>query len=323
MRPFLLIASLLSVASCAASSGPAQRTLLHGGTLITLEPGQDTTHDAMVIGDGRILALGDTAELRRNYPEATAIDLEGRTVLPGFVDSHTHVHEFGSDRRKADLTETASVEEMVARLRVHVPRPKPGEWIVGAGWDEGVWGSLGWPDRALLDQAFPDNPVALESLHGFAGFYNAAALDLAGVDARTSDPEGGTIVRRDDGSPSGVMLTLAQGLVDRHVPDETHEQRMQAIVLGLRTLAREGVTSVHEAGTSPERLRAFQQLAREGRLPIRVYAMLDGNDEELMRAWFASGPMIDPEAFLSVRCIKVFYDGSLGSRTAMSGAIIT
>ena len=319
----LVPAALLVCFACTAPETSADRAdalLFAGGTILPLSgAGEDLAqaHESMVVANGRILAVGSLASLRARYPDATERDLEGRTVLPGFVDSHAHVHEFGHDQRKADLTETTTVAEMVERLRLHAPHPDPGAWIVGAGWDEGVWGSLGWPDRALLDEAFPDNPVVLESLHGFAGFCNGAALERAGITAATPHPEGGTIVHREDGTPSGVLLTLAQALVNELVPEETPEETEASILLGLRTLARAGVTSVHEAGLGPARLAAYQRLAAQGRLPIRVYAMLDGNDEDLMESWFTAGPLVDPAGFLTVRCIKVFYDGSLGSRTAL------
>ena len=290
--------------------------LVVGGTILTMDEDQPEA-EAMAIRRGRIEVLGNRADLERLFPDARRHDLQGRVALPGIVDSHTHVHELGHDRSKADLHGAESVGAMIERLRARYPNPPPGQWLVGAGWDEGQWASRGYPDRDTLDAAFPDNPVALESLHGFAGFYNGAALALAEIDAETPDPEGGTILRRSDGSPTGVMLTLAQRLVTRHIPPETLDEAKAAILLGLEALADVGVTSVHEAGIDPLRLRAFRELAEEGRLPIRVYGLLDGNNDSLMTSWFAHGPFIDPQTFFTVRSIKVFYDGSLGSRTAL------
>ncbi|NNC36009.1 MAG: amidohydrolase, partial [Hyphomonadaceae bacterium] len=197
------------------------------------------------------------------------------------------------------------------------PDPTPGDWLIGQGWDEGVFASIGYPDRAALDAAFPDNPVHLESLHGFAGFYNGAALEVAGIDKDTTDPEIGDILRRENGEPTGVMLTLAQGLVNQHIPEPSAERLQQAIKAGLKEMAAAGVTSIHEAGMARADVDAFKTLRAENQLPIRVYGMLDGNDEALMRNWFKSGPLDDADDFLDIRGIKVFYDGSLGSRTAL------
>jgi len=314
----LIAAGLLLAWNCGQAPQPDETPplLVHGGVILTMDETAPEA-EAMAVREGRIIAVGAEDELRARFPKSVNYDLKGRTVLPGIVDSHVHVCELGLDRLKADLTGVASVAEMIDRLRARYPEPSPGEWLIGQGWDEGVWASRGYPDRAKLDEAFPDNPVALASLHGFAGFYNGAALTRAGVDRETADPEGGRILRRDDGAPTGVMLALGQGLVDRHIPQADIEALKNAILEGLWTLAAAGVTSVHEAGMDAARVRAFRELAEAERLPIRVYGMLNGNDAALMDDWFARGPLIDGNAMFTVRAIKVFYDGSLGSRTAL------
>ncbi len=273
----------------------------------------------LLIRDGRVAGLGADAGEALGLPDACVRteSLDGATIVPGIIDGHVHVRELGMDAIKVDLVGVEDMEEIVTRLQAAHPDPGPGEWIIGQGWDEGAFASAGYPDRAELDDAFPTNPVALESLHGFAGIYNGAALALAAVDANTPDPEGGTILRRKDKSPTGVMLALAQGLVNRVVPEPTVAQRKQAIVAGLETMAAAGVTSVHEAGMSADDVEAFVSLADEGALPIRVYGMLTGNDAALMDTWFARGPLEHPSGMLTIRGIKVFYDGSLGSRTAV------
>jgi predicted amidohydrolase YtcJ len=326
------VACAVQVVACATPraelpvAAPCTTTqLLVTGAILTMDEPTPRAQ-AMLIEDGRIRALGPSAlELVDDEPvgarctKRLALD-ERAVALPGIIDGHVHVRELGADALKADLVGSESVEDMVERLHARFPEPRPGTWLVGQGWDEGAFGSRGYPDRAALDRAFPDNPVALESLHGFAGFYNARALETAGVDASTPDPEGGTILRRDDGSPTGVMLTLAQDLVRAHLPPLSDAQRESAIEAGLRIMAAEGVTSVHEAGMSGEDVRAFRSLADQARLPIRVYGMLDGNDDALMSEWFERGPWAHEGGRLTIRAIKVFYDGSLGSRTAVLAA---
>jgi predicted amidohydrolase YtcJ len=293
--------------------------LITGGTILTMDPAQPEV-ESMLVRAGKIEAVGSLESLGARFPDATRHDLAGRVVIPGVIDSHAHVHELGHDRRKADLTGVVTVQEMIDHLKTYYPAPDSGKWLFGQGWDEGVWASMGYPDRAELDAAFPDNPLHLESLHGFAGFYNGRALMEAGIDRNTPDPEVGKIIRRPDGEPTGVMETLAQNMINRHIPPPTMEDMKENILAGLSVMAAAGVTSVHEAGMSPARLQAFQALANENRLPIRVYGMLDGNDDALMSAWFARGPMIDEKTMFTVRSIKVFYDGSLGSRTALLAA---
>jgi predicted amidohydrolase YtcJ len=319
LRMCTAVAVLLLAAACQPKDlvhiPPAgQQLLVYGGPILTMAT---TPIEAMLIEDGTIRALGSVDELLALAPAATQLNLAGRTAMPGFIDSHVHVRELGMDAIKADLVGTTTVYEMVERLRIKFPAPVPGVWLLGQGWDEGAFASRGYPDRAALDVAFPDNPVLLESLHGFAGFANGRALQAAAIDSSTPDPEVGQILRRQDGSASGVLLTLAQALVTRQVPPADEAQIEQAIIAGLRTMARAGVTSVHEAGMESRDVTAFMRLAERGALPIRVFGMLNGNDQQLMQHWFERGPLMRADGMLAVAAIKVFYDGSLGSRTAM------
>ncbi|WP_226388794.1 amidohydrolase [Penaeicola halotolerans] len=269
----------------------------------------------IAIQSGKIIAI--EKNLAETYPAATIIDHTGQAILPGFIDSHAHIHEFGQQALKANLVGAETVAEMVARMQAFFPNPTPGEWLIGQGWDEGKWAGKGYPDRQLLDEAFPDNPVRLQSLHGFAGFYNAKALEIAGINADTKDPEVGRIIRRADGSPTGVMETLAQQMVNQHIPVESLEQTKEAILAGLHKMKAAGVTMVHEAGMNPQVVQAYLELDEAGLLPIRVFGMLDGNNQTLMEEWFAKGPRVGSDRMFHVKGIKVFYDGSLGSRTAL------
>ncbi len=315
---FMLSAAIAILAGCSpkASAPQAGQTLFVNARIITMDTSAPQS-EAMVIEGHKIAALGTRADLEKNYPAAFQIDLKGQTVLPGIIDSHVHVRELGMDRIKANLVGAKDAAEITARLQAHFPNPVPGEWLIGQGWDEGYFASVGNPDRALLDAAFPNNPVALESLHGFAGFYNGEALKVAGIDKDTPEPAVGNILRRENGEPTGVMLTLAQALVNDHIPAPSQAQIEKAITAGLAQMADAGVTSVHEAGMTPIDVAAFQALAARDDLPIRVYGLLDGNNEALMSTWFESGIQDDPEDWLDIRGIKVFYDGSLGSRTAL------
>ena len=294
--------------------------IFYGGPIVTMET--DGLEDvlppeAVLVQNNQISAISSLEHIKMIAPDAELFDLGGRTLMPGFIDSHVHVRELGMDAIKADLVGVKNAAEMVERLQSFYPDPKNGEWLIGQGWDEGQFASWGYPDRAMLDASFPNNPVMLESLHGFAGFYNGKALDIAGVDVLTPDPEGGTILRRENGEPTGVMLALGQSLINRHIPEPDQATLEKAILAGLNIMAAEGVTSVHEAGMAAGDVAAFQALASRNELPIRVYGLLNGNDRALMADWFDQGTYDDPLDFLDIRSIKVFYDGSLGSRTAL------
>jgi len=319
MRSLLIAASISALLTGCGDTVVPDSRLIIGATLITMEDGPAPT--AMLIEDGKIVSLGTEDELRARNPGVILTDLTGKTVIPGVVDSHVHVRELGMDAIKVDLVGVKTVDDIVARLRDQRPDVPAGDWIIGQGWDEGAFadagGPGGYPTTEAITVAFPDNPVALESLHGFGAMANAAALARAGINADTPDPEGGTILRGEDGEATGVLLTLAQALLFDVVPDLDQDQIEAAIKAGLTQMAAAGVTSVHEAGMEAEDVAAFKALAERGELPIRVFGMLNGNDAELMAQWFDSGPLDDPEDWLDIGGIKVFYDGSLGSRTAL------
>jgi hypothetical protein len=327
-----LLGLLTVISSCQPGIDKAQTTadeiaiklttsplLITGGTILTHNDKQPQV-DALLVEHGKITALGSTSDLEVMAPSARRLNLMGKTLVPGFIDSHVHVRELGMDAIKADLVGVTSVTEIVARLGQKFPDPAPGEWLIGQGWDEGAFASRGYPDRAVLDRAYPRNPVLLESLHGFAAFVNEQALVRAGITEQTPNPSVGQILRRDDGTATGVLLTLAQALVMDHVPKTSLAQTKQAILAGLRMMAAAGVTSVHEAGMGATDVNAFMALAADDLLPIRVYGLLNGNDKSLMQQWFDRGPLIGANDMLTIRGIKVFYDGSLGSRTAVLAA---
>lgn len=318
----------LLLAACSQDALVPDATLVTGATFVTMEDGP--TPEAMLVEDGRVSALGTEDVLRARNPGAVLLDLSGRTVMPGVVDSHVHVRELGLDAIKVDLVGVRSVEDIVARIRDQRPNIEPGEWIIGQGWDEGAFADYAalsgdadaetvglYPTTRAISDAFPDNPIALESLHGFAAMANDAALAAADITDATPDPDGGTILRREDGSATGVLLTLSQALLFDVVPEPDQAQVEQAIIAGLEQMAAAGVTSVHEAGMDANDVVAFRALAERGELPIRVFGMLNGNDDDLMADWFESGPLDDPDDWLDIGAIKVFYDGSLGSRTAI------
>ncbi|MEM7157048.1 MAG: amidohydrolase [Myxococcota bacterium] len=318
-RLVLLCGSLLSACATApqvVATAATVFTVEPGGAIVTLDPTAPRV-EAIVVANGAITEAGTREEVVARHPTATVHSLGPRTVLPGIIDAHVHSRELGSDALLVDVGDCPDVACMVTRLRERYPQPESGQWLVADGWDEGAWASRGYPDRAALDEAFAGNPVLVTSRHGFASLANGAALGLAGIGMETADPEGGTIVRDSDGRVTGVLLTLAQDLVRAVKPPLSHAERKAAIVAGLGQLAEAGVTCVHEAGMSRADTAAFVELAQEGALPIRVYGLLDGNDRELVDEWIGSGPRIDPRDHFTVRGFKVFYDGSLGSRTAL------
>jgi len=281
-----------------------------------MDPSQPEMQAIAVQGD-RIAWVGSDSKARRLFASASrAIDLHGATVLPGLIDAHVHLVSLGQSLLRLNLKDVGDEAEAIARVKERVASAAPNEWILGWGWDEGRWASH-YPTNRALNSVSPNNPVFLVGLHGFAAWANEKALQLAGITKETKDPENGKILRDEkSGEPTGILLNRAQTLVETHIPAMTLEQTKKAVELAARECVRNGLTSVHDARVSPIMLNAFRDLIREDRLPLRIYAILDGADRVLVNEWLAREPELDPRHRLTIRSFKLFADGALGSRGA-------
>ena len=310
---FVILAALTGFDRAPAK--PSADLLIINAHIVTMDAKQLTATAAVIQGD-RIVWVGDTAEAHKRFPETRAMDLHGATVLPGIIDAHTHLIELGKSLVHLNLKDVATAQEAVERVKQRVNSSAPNEWILGWGWDEGKWASH-YPDNQALSDVSPNNPVYLVGLHTFAAWANARALQLAGITKDTKDPPNGSILRNEKtGEPTGVLLNHAQDLVQTQIPPMTLEQTKQALEVAAQECVRHGLTSVHEAKVSPMMVDAFRELIRENRLPLRVYAMLDGSNPALVSEWLQRGPEIDPNHQLTIRAFKLFADGALGSRGA-------
>jgi predicted amidohydrolase YtcJ len=311
--PPLAALSILAQTSISQSSSPD--LVLFNARVVTMNEKQPSAQ-AIAIRGQRITWVGNSDEGKQLYPSARALDLQGATVLPGLTDAHGHLINLGESLVRLNLKDIPTEKEIVERVKQRVASAAPGEWIVGWGWDEGKWAS-NYPTNQALSAATPNNPVFLVGLHTFAAWANQRALESAGVNKDTKDPDNGKILRDEKiGEPTGILLNRAQELVSKHIPPMTLAQAKRAIQLAARECVRYGLTSVHEAKVTALMVQAFHELVREGRMPLRVYAMLDGTDKNLVDEWLKRGPEIDPHHQLTIRSFKLFADGALGSRGA-------
>jgi hypothetical protein len=289
--------------------------LLVVGRVHTLDPARPEA-EAVLVHGGRIAWVGPEAECARRA-RGEAVRISGGSVVPGLVDAHGHVRWLGRGRREVSCagatSEAACAERAAARARA-----APGEaWIRGRGWDQNLWPGARFPAEASLTRAVPDRPAVLVRVDGHASWVNARGLALAGIGRDTPDPPGGRILRAADGSPTGVLVDAAQQLVLARLPPPTPAQIEEELLDGLRALAALGLTEVHDAGVGPAVLDAYRRLADEDRLPLRVYAMIDGEVSlpelaaEIAR-WRGRGE----GGRLTVRAVKLYADGALGSRGA-------
>ncbi len=297
-------------------STPAADLILHGATVVLVDPPGATASAVAIRGD-RILFVGSDEEaLRLRGPDSRVVDLSGRTIIPGLIDAHGHVSSLGFALVRVDLVGTASVEEAAGRVREAAREARPGDWIRGRGWDQNDWPVKEFPSSRPIDEAAPRNPVVLERIGGHAVWVNSRALEIAGITRETPDPPGGRVVRDPEGFPTGILVDNARKLVLSEIPAPDRRQTREAILRGLRRCLDRGLTGVHDAGISSEEASIYKELARAGELPIRVYAML-GGDELTPEECFAEPPVVGAGGgFLTIRTIKLQIDGALGSRGA-------
>jgi len=306
-----LVATLLVLLS-----GPRQVTLLLlNGRVYTVD-GEMSVHEAIAIDGERVVEVGSSEEIGASYLADTVIDLEGRPVYPGFIDSHAHLESLGSVLVTLNLAQSGSLEEVRRLVREAAATKDPGQWIVGRGWDQNRWPEKRFPHQRDLAGVAPENPVYLVRIDGHAVWVNGPALQRVGISMKTADPPGGKILRDEDGQPTGVFIDRAIDLVSSVVPRPTPEERAALLERAAAECVRYGLTQVHDMGVDSTAVLIYERLATEGRLPLRVYAALEG----LEHAWEwyrRRGPDIQrPGNMLTIRAVKLYADGALGSRGA-------
>jgi hypothetical protein len=306
---------LFPVLAAAQQQQPAD-LIVTNARIYTVDDGHPIA-DAMAVRGGKVQFVGSTgAAMALRGASTRVIDLAGRTVIPGMVDAHGHVDNLGLALRTVDLTGTTSYDEVIARVAARAKTAPPGQWIIGRGWDQNDWGDTRFPTQEKLSAAVPNNPVYVTRIDGHAGLANAAALKAAGVTAQTKDPEGGHVERAADGSPAGVFVDNAQGLVERVIPQPTRAEVKSEVQAAIAEAQKFGLTGVHDAGASAQVLDIYEELGKAGALNFRLYAMISDDSATIAR-WLARGPLVAGYGnTLWVRSIKLYADGALGSRGA-------
>jgi len=326
MRVSTFVSLMLTFPALASAQAVADADLvLLNGKVITVDA-NDSIAEAVAIKGDRIKAVGTTREIAAMAaPGARRVDLKGRSVTPGLID--THMHLTGGATREAfeinlSYPNARSIADVQRLVRERVSRAKKGEWIVGSGWDEGKLEERRYIYASDLDPVSPDNPVVLVHTMGHYSVVNSAALRAAGITRDTPDLPGGTIDRTPDGEPTGVLKERATGLVQRQV-SYTPEQVRDAVAATAKRASSECLTAIKDAGIQPSHWEIFHQLRREGRLPLRIGALwftprsLDEARALVEKIKPISRPGADPQDdhVFSIG-IKIALDGSGGARTA-------
>ena len=251
--------------------------VLFGGHVVTAVAGAPPATAVAILGQ-RILAVGSDSDIRPFVgPQTETIDLQGRTVTPGFNDAHCHPIALGLSLREVDARTppNRSIADIIARIAERASTQPPGTWIVARGYDQAQLAEQRHPTREDLDQATSQHPVLLIRACGHIGVANSLALARAGIGPGTPDPPGGTIDRAADGMPTGVLREAALQLVRAALPEPTVDDLVAALEEAGTLFLRFGVTSVQEAGIRrAEEFLAYQRLARDRRLPVRSTLMI-------------------------------------------------
>jgi predicted amidohydrolase YtcJ len=308
----------------AGATAETADVVLINGKILTVDT-QDSIAEAVAIRKGKVIAVGPTGDITQRVGKGThVIDLHGRTATPGLIDSHNHFADGGVNLLyHVELSDAVRIDDVLRKVREKVATLKPGEWLLGNGWDEGKLAELRYVYAADLDKATPKNPVWLSHTTGHYGVANSFAMKLAHLTAETKNPTAGTIDRDAQGNPTGVLKEAAMELVTKLIPETTPKQERQAILHMIEAFHQEGMTAVKDPDIFQLAWDGYRQLLQEDKLTVRVFVLWDGGKTtEAARqviAHMAALPKL-PQSSGDGRLIsggvKLYMDGSGGARTA-------
>ena len=313
---FLISTLVAALAACQ----PAQESvikipadlILSNGKVVSVDE-EFSIHSTIVVSDGKVVELGD-ALLLDKYEAVTVRDLDGKTLIPGFIDSHTHIS--GDPQRYIDLSEITSIAEMQDLIRAKAEELGAGEWITGYGWSEDELAEGRKPLRGDLDIAAPRNPVTLTRAGGHSAVVSTSALGLAEINNNTPDPEGGVIERDENGVANGIIRER-QNIVGRLVPDSTYEELLASLEINLGNLLAKGITSITDAATAPDEYAMWEELYAKPdvKLPRSAVQFQWFDPEGISEVKARVG---DGNEFLRIGPIKVFADGGFTGPAAFT-----
>lgn len=289
--------------------------ILTNTRIYTMNPSQPRA-DAMAINNGIIVGVGSAEEIAGKFKADTVIDLRGKPVYPGFIDSHAHFEALGVMMMNLNVEGMRTPEEVAHAVAEAVAKRPQGAWIRGRGWDQNLWSRKEFPSHEILDRAAPHNSVMLARRDGHAVWVNSAVLALAHIQQSTKDPPGGKVIRDRQGNPTGVLVDNAMQMLSSFLPPPTREERKEAIRTSLNECLKLGLTQIHDMGVDDELINIYREMMKGGGFPLRVYAAIDGTGETWRRLRTSGPEKGNADDRLTVRALKVYMDGALGSRGA-------
>jgi predicted amidohydrolase YtcJ len=266
--------------------------------------------EAFAVKDGVFVEIGNTLDIQNKYEAPIVTDTEGQTVVPGLIDAHCHFYNLGLSKLNVNLVGTRSFDDMMKRV-IRFQNDKKTNFIIGRGWDQNDWEEKNYPNKKLLDQLYPNIPVALTRIDGHAMLCNQAALDLAKI-TKDTKIEGGEI-KKENGELTGILIDNPMELVEAIFPKPTKKQQINALMEAQDICTGLGLTTVSDAGLDKQVIELIDSLQQAGKLDMRVYAMIS-NKKENLDYYLKKGKLKTKR--LNVQSVKVYADGALGSRGA-------
>jgi len=312
----IIILSILGLASTQSKTGPAD-IVFKNGNIYTVNERQPHA-EAIAVKAGKIIFVGSNNDAKAYEAKGTRIvDLHGDTVVPGMTDSHYHLMGVGEREMTLNLEGTTSLEDFLAKVKAHVDRAKPDEWVTGRGWIETFWKPPVFPTRWELDKIAPNNPVFLTRADGHASIANSAALKIAGINKDTPNPFGGEFLKdAKTGEPTGMLIDGAQGRVAARIPRGGKQEAEQAMLIAVKRSLALGWCEVQIPGNGYDEIELLKKLFGEGKIKLRIYDAVSGPGPSAQRL-LREGPTIGAfDNHFTVRGIKAYMDGELGSRGA-------
>ncbi|MES2445621.1 MAG: amidohydrolase family protein [Bacteroidota bacterium] len=307
MKQFLSLIALLFILS--GCTKPKADLIVFNAKIYTVNEKFDIA-EAMAIKDGKILAVGSEAEIKKQYAGSEEMDAKGKTIYPGFIDAHAHFYGYGESLQSADLRGTKSWDEVITRL-VEFAKTHPDGWLTGRGWDQNDWPNKQFPTKEKLDSLFPTRPVLLERVDGHASIANQSALTASGI-TKSFALTGGDIVEV-NGKLTGLLIDNAVELVANKVPAVNETQAKKIFLDAQKNCFAAGLTTIDDCGLDYEAVEFIEKLQADKSLKMRLYVMLSDNEKNFDYLFKRGAIKTDR---LNVRAFKVYADGALGSRGA-------
>ena len=305
-RLLSLIVLLFVLSGC---TKPKADLVIYNAKIYTVNSKFDIA-EAIAIKDGKILAIGSSADIRKQFTGTEELDANGKPIYPGFIDAHAHFFGYGESLQSADLTETKSWDEVISRL-VEFAKTHPDGWLTGRGWDQNDWSNKQFPSKEKLDSLFPNRPVMLERIDGHAAIVNQSALTAAGI-TKSFALTGGDIVEK-NGKLTGLLIDNAVELVNNKIPAVDAAKAKKIFLDAQKNCFAAGLTTVDDCGLDYDAVEFIEKLQADKSLKMRLYVMLSDNEKNF--DWLVKRGAIKTDR-LNVRAFKVYADGALGSRGA-------